>query len=273
MKKNPKYDIKPGDKFNDLTAVRPEKNGPRSRRMWCFRCVCGREIVRQLLPVVNGYITSCGCQKAARQLKATSEQRRKAGNRALGTDFATENELLAELIQRKLNYTQITAALRCSSKTTSKILRDAGLIAAPAPQKWNPLGKHLPAFNERLGTAYETLNELFREQLSSGLSSAQIAEKIECPVGVVDRFIRQYVHSHHPDITISEKESCEPYTPKDFDLDRWKRGEESPCKRCHESHDYDGEHCQNCVYRCEEYGGRGLGRRNVDCFGETRVVR
>ena len=56
-----KTEIAPGMKFNRLTAVRPGGRNKYGRKMWVFRCDCGREKEIKPCEVVSGSIKSCGC--------------------------------------------------------------------------------------------------------------------------------------------------------------------------------------------------------------------
>ena len=61
--------IKSGDVFSDLTAVRQEDVTQR----WVFKCVCGTECSPRAHRVVNGRIKSCGCRRSLYEVKrATS---------------------------------------------------------------------------------------------------------------------------------------------------------------------------------------------------------
>jgi hypothetical protein len=60
MSRNPKYEINPGDRFNQLVVIgRGEKRGPR----WLIhaRCDCGNETNVERSALVKGTTKSCGC--------------------------------------------------------------------------------------------------------------------------------------------------------------------------------------------------------------------
>lgn len=60
MPKQQKVTIKAGDKFNKLTAVEPCGKNKHRRRLWVFRCDCGKQVERILGKVRTGILKSCG---------------------------------------------------------------------------------------------------------------------------------------------------------------------------------------------------------------------
>ena len=55
------YHIKPGDRFNRLTAIRLDHIGKHHRSYFLFKCDCGNEKVILGSGVVSGNTKSCGC--------------------------------------------------------------------------------------------------------------------------------------------------------------------------------------------------------------------
>lgn len=53
-------DIKPGDKYNRLTAIK-EIGYKNKRDMWLFQCDCGRTTIADRYQAITGRKKSCGC--------------------------------------------------------------------------------------------------------------------------------------------------------------------------------------------------------------------
>jgi 5-methylcytosine-specific restriction endonuclease McrA len=62
--------IKPGDKFNRLTAIEYDHTGKHNRRYFKFRCDCGNETMVTAEAVISGNTKSCGC--LSRESKAAT---------------------------------------------------------------------------------------------------------------------------------------------------------------------------------------------------------
>lgn len=56
-----KYNIKPGDRFNRLVAVKLDHVGKHYRSYFLFRCDCGNEKIILGSLVISGNTKSCGC--------------------------------------------------------------------------------------------------------------------------------------------------------------------------------------------------------------------
>lgn len=53
--------MKPGDRYNKLTAIKPIARNRRQTVHWEFHCDCGNTKIIEKYPVKNGRVKSCGC--------------------------------------------------------------------------------------------------------------------------------------------------------------------------------------------------------------------
>lgn len=56
-----KYKVKEGDVFNKLTVVKYLHHNTSKKSIWLFKCICGKEIEKQMDNVINNHTKSCGC--------------------------------------------------------------------------------------------------------------------------------------------------------------------------------------------------------------------
>jgi hypothetical protein len=106
--------VKPGDRFNLLTAVRYVRTGKHYRRYFLFHCDCGGEITITVESAVSGNTKSCGC---LRQVSAHSKRlpengavinhiilqyKRHANDRGIG--FHLPRSVVSHLVRQPCHY-------------------------------------------------------------------------------------------------------------------------------------------------------------------------